>query len=251
MTRIRLDSIIKPMKILLVAIAIVVVLFACTFSQASTLSKEAVSYHKQAEEALKRSDIDEAITFYQKTIALDDTDALAHNILGVLYDGKNRLELAEQEYLKALSLEPKYLDALVNLARFYEKAKRKDKAIELWEKFLTFAPAKDKMIPEAKSKIIELTTPGERKSDLVKKIENEQADKLAKEIAKGKQLLKKENDKKSKEHFKTAKSYYDKKQCPLALEEFNAALKYDPTNSDALKYIKLCQDEIIKTKKNK
>ncbi len=225
------------------------ILIIASSGWADTLTQQAASYHQDAETALKKGDIDGAITCYQKIIAITRDDALAHNILGVLYEGKNELGRAENEYLAALSLDPKYIDAYFNLARLYEKTNQNDKAAENLEKLVTLLKPQDKRLAEIKNKILELTSPSERKSDIVKKIEKEAADKLSKKVIQEKRLTRKENEKKSQSHFSSGKEYYREKKYPLAVEEFKAALKYDPSNHNVVSYIKLCEEEINKAKK--
>lgn len=225
------------------------ILIIASSGWADTLTQQAASYHQNAEEALKKGDINRAITCYQKIIAITQGDALAHNILGVLYEGKNELGRAESEYLAALSLDPKYTDAYFNLARLYEKTNQNDQAAENLVKLVTLLSPKDKKLAEIKDKILQLTSPAQRKSEVVKKIEKEEADQLIKGIITEKRLIKKENTKKSQSHFSSGKEYYREKKYPLAIEEFKAALKYDPSNHNAVSYIKLCEEEINKAKK--
>ncbi len=227
---------------------LLIILLNLSLTWAATFSQQSVSYHQQAEDALKQGDIDCAITYYQKIIALNSNDTVAHNILGVLYEGKNQLERAETEYLKTLSLEPKYLDAHINLARLYEKTNRTKEAVKHLENIIVLANPKDKRVPLAKSKIIEFTTPQERKDNIIRNIEKEQANKLIEGIIRDKRLIKEENKKKSQAHLSTGKKYYKRKEYSAALEEFKAALRYDQKNSNAANYIELCQEKINQAK---
>lgn len=231
------------MKIFLFALAVVLV---TTFSWADILFQQTVSYHQQAEAALRHGDIDQAITFYQKIILIDNNDAVAHSILGVLYEGRNQLGRAENEYLNTLRLNQEHLDTHANLARLYEKTGQNKKAAEHLEKFITLAKPKDERVAAAKTKIIELVPPPQRKSSLVRNIEQEQAQELAKQISQDKRLLKKENKKKSKSHFSLGKKYYRQKKYALALQEFETALGYDQSNKKAARHMSICQQKIIK-----
>ena len=61
--------------------------------------------------------MEEAETEYLKAIALDPSDADAHNNFGALLANTQRLKRAEKEFRKALALDPKDADAQDNLLR--------------------------------------------------------------------------------------------------------------------------------------
>lgn len=62
------------------------------------------------------------------------TSYLYHHNLGVEYKFDGKIDEAEEEFKKALELEPKLVDSYIPLSRIYESKYGKDKAIELLEK---------------------------------------------------------------------------------------------------------------------
>lgn len=75
--------------------------------------------------------VDEALRQMQKSITLDPSNSMAHNLLGYINERKlNRTDLAEQEYRKALELNPLNLRAMINLGKLLEGQGRETDATE-------------------------------------------------------------------------------------------------------------------------
>ena len=104
---------------------------------------EAPSYRDQGYHAQQKGQLDIAIQYYQKAIALDPFYATPHNDLGIVYETQEKLEEAEREYLKAISLDPRFLDSYANLALLYERTGKKDKAIQYWKKRIDYGDPND------------------------------------------------------------------------------------------------------------
>ncbi|ACN14216.1 TPR repeat domain protein [Desulforapulum autotrophicum HRM2] len=62
-------------------------------------------------------------------------DPYLHNDLGITYMGKERFDLAENHFKRAVALKPDYIQAQNNLGAAYLKQKRYDKAIECYQQF--------------------------------------------------------------------------------------------------------------------
>ena len=68
-----------------------------------------------ARRAISERDFEAARAHLRQALALDENQAEAHNLLGVLYEiGGDRFE-AQQRYRKALALDPTYAPARANL----------------------------------------------------------------------------------------------------------------------------------------
>jgi len=78
---------------------------------------------------------DSAISSYQKALALRQDDSRLYNDLAVLLAGNNDLAKAASLWLKALNLDPGYLDARMNLALALERGDPLS-AAEQWKIFL-------------------------------------------------------------------------------------------------------------------
>ncbi|MBI9091473.1 MAG: tetratricopeptide repeat protein [Desulfobacterium sp.] len=64
-------------------------------------------------------------------------DPFLHNDLGVAYMGKERFDLAELHFKKAVALKSDYIPARNNLGTAYLKQKKYDKALACYKKFST------------------------------------------------------------------------------------------------------------------
>ncbi|MFH1478413.1 MAG: tetratricopeptide repeat protein [Candidatus Omnitrophota bacterium] len=119
------------------------------------LKDDAVSYRKMGYEAQERGDIDDAISWYQKSASLDINYAAPHNDLGILYEAKGWLDRAELSYKKALAIDPNYEKAHTNLALFYERKGEPEKASFFWMKRYKLGNPNDLWTQEAKKKLIQ------------------------------------------------------------------------------------------------
>ncbi len=105
-----------------------------SYIYAGSLSEEAAAYREKGFEAQENSDIDAAISWYQKSVALDMDYAVPHNDLGILYEAKGLIDRAETEYKKALEIDRNYAKAHTNLALLYERKGELEKAAFHWMK---------------------------------------------------------------------------------------------------------------------
>ena len=125
-------------------------------ASASTLRDEAITYRIQGYEAQRRGDKANALTFYQKAIALDPSYPTPYNDAGILLEEAGRLEEAEQSYRQALTLNPNYLEAHANLAMLYERINQKEKAIYHWMKRYQLGDPYDPWTARAEERLIAL-----------------------------------------------------------------------------------------------
>ena len=79
------------------------------------------------------NDVEKAITAYQTGLQYTNS-AAAHNNLGVLYWGKNRLDEASRQFRMAIQLDPDYDSAYCNLAKlyFYRQDEQMMRDFEAW-----------------------------------------------------------------------------------------------------------------------
>ena len=113
-----------------------------SFTEAN-VEKEAPAYRAQGYEFQHRKQLDEAIIYYQKAIALDPAYATPHNDLGIVYEERSWFDRAEQEYLRAIAIDPHFVDAYANLALLYERRGRLEKALVYWKKRVDFGHPND------------------------------------------------------------------------------------------------------------
>ena len=68
--------------------------------------------------------VDEAISHFQKAVALNKNSAKSFMMLGTLYAAKNQFELAKQNFLKVIDLEPQDAIAYHSLAYLHGQCDR-------------------------------------------------------------------------------------------------------------------------------
>ena len=117
------------------------------------LEKEAQAYRVKGYESQERGDIDEAIAFYQKAVALDVKYAAPHNDLGILYEAKGWLDRAEGEYQNAVTIDPNYEEAHANLALLYERKGELEKAAFHWMRRYKLGKPGDPWTQEAEKRL--------------------------------------------------------------------------------------------------
>lgn len=77
---------------------------------------------------LNNSNLDEAIRFFQKALALDPRHFQSLNALGLVYSMKGNLPEAEKSFLKCLEISPGFAEAHNNLGMVYQEMGFPDRA---------------------------------------------------------------------------------------------------------------------------
>ncbi|UCD83580.1 MAG: tetratricopeptide repeat protein [Deltaproteobacteria bacterium] len=88
----------------------------------------------------QQEDYPQAITYYQKAIALSPENFVGHYNLGVVYRKLRYVNRAITEFKKASELNPDFIPAYMNLARCYKYQGDKDQAIRMYQKVLEIDP---------------------------------------------------------------------------------------------------------------
>lgn len=88
---------------------------------AAGLRDQAVGYREDGFEAQRHGDLANAMTSYQKAIALDPSYAVPLNDLGVVYEQRGEFQAARGVYERALRIDPNYLEANANLGTLYKR----------------------------------------------------------------------------------------------------------------------------------
>ena len=116
--------------------------------EARALYLEILSAQHDQREALKRGAIvsfqldesREAVTLLRRAIALDDTDAGAHNDLGNILHALGHLEDAIASYHRAVALEPEKAETQFNLGNALRATGAADSAVAAYEKAIDLRP---------------------------------------------------------------------------------------------------------------
>ena len=114
-------------SLLMIPFIAVALISACALSEAD---RKQASYHYQMGLSfLAENNIPSALVELTEAEKLRPEDPVLLNSLGLAYNKKNKYDLAEQKYLKAISLKPDYSEAKNNLALNYLAMKRWDDAV--------------------------------------------------------------------------------------------------------------------------
>ena len=87
---------------------------------------EAVELNNQAVDCVKDHQYQQAVDLLKKAITLRPDHAMAHYNLGRIYQMRNELNLAIEEYKYAVELNPNFVDAFYQLGISYNTTERFD-----------------------------------------------------------------------------------------------------------------------------
>jgi tetratricopeptide (TPR) repeat protein len=182
---------------------------------ARVISKEAAEdYRLQGFEAQQKGNLDEALTFYTKAMALKpDNVSVVYNDTGIVYEKLGLKDRAEEYYLQAIREDPQYLPSYMNLAYLYKDQGQTQKAVEYFHRRVVLAKEDDFWVQKAKQEIFALD-PSYRQKILLK-----EAHELQQELIRqaGEELAQK---------VAKADDYYDKGKILAQKEEYNKAIAY-------------------------
>ncbi|MGC3998764.1 MAG: tetratricopeptide repeat protein [Anaeromyxobacter sp.] len=117
-----------------VALAALAALLACAHGPSPKDLKAAEIHHDLGVEALRNGRAQEALKEFDTALQFDPKFAQAHLGRGLALEfGFAKLEDAEQEYRKALALQPDYPEAQNNLGQLLAKAGRYDEALAAFD----------------------------------------------------------------------------------------------------------------------
>jgi tetratricopeptide (TPR) repeat protein len=88
----------------------------------------------------QQGQVDEAMDYYQKSLAINPSYALAHYNLGLALAQKGRTDEAMAQYQKALEIDPAFVDASYNLGNDFFQKGQVDEAIVHYQKVLEINP---------------------------------------------------------------------------------------------------------------
>ena len=99
-----------------------------------------------AYESFKKKHYPEAIIYFKRYLAIDDTNASIYNFLGYVYKKFSKFQNLDKQigyYEKALEISPDYIQALRNLALTYPHVGRYEDSIKCFHKLFELGPVAD------------------------------------------------------------------------------------------------------------
>lgn len=107
---------------------------------ATAIEREAAEIFNQAVELHEKKQLDAAIAKLTAVVGMQPNNSEAYNLLGVCYDEKGQFSAAQDEYKKATKVEPINARFLNNLGYSYYLANNDKQAIKWYQKALKFTP---------------------------------------------------------------------------------------------------------------
>jgi protein O-GlcNAc transferase len=102
-------------------------------ASADALYESGYDLHKQGR-------LDEALTYYQKSLQLNPNKALCFYSMGIAFHAKKQIDNAILYYQKALQLDSQLIGAYYNLGTIFQAQKLLDKAIECYQRVIHVNP---------------------------------------------------------------------------------------------------------------
>ena len=138
-----------------IPLAVLLCLGLCSVASAN-MADEATRYRKEGYRLQQQGNYAGAITQYQKAAQLDPASPTPHNDLGVVFEAQGQPDRAEQEYVQAVGLNGRYVEALSNLALLYEKRGEREKAAYYWLQRAKFGDPGDPRTVRAQERLVAL-----------------------------------------------------------------------------------------------
>lgn len=103
-------------------------------------NEDAAAYISRGVSCLKKGQIEDAISDFNKAIDIDPRDAVAYIARGSAYYKLNRFDNALTDYNRAIDLNPGYANAYINRGACYNAIKKYNKAIADYKKATELKP---------------------------------------------------------------------------------------------------------------
>lgn len=203
--------------------------------------KLARGYRQQGLQLQQIGNLQGAMSFYQKAIALDPFYPVVYNDLGIVYENLGMDQEAEKSYRRAVEIDSGYLSAYSNLALFYERKRDLDKAAENWAKRAELGMPDDPWTIKANQRVfdIRMVTGNNINPEELQTLG------LVRETMDRKELLRKSDSALSKDYLEKAQLYYDRGEDLKALKEAVNAQQIDSENSEISEFVDKIQRRLL------
>lgn len=209
----------------------------------TALQKQARMYRRQGLEMQDVGNLYTAMTLYQKARELDPAYAVVYNDLGIIYEAKGLIDLAEENYLKSIEIDPMYLSTYSNLALLYENKRDLEKAAFYWEKRAQLGSLNDPWKEKARQRLADIRLVLSKRP--VEDAREQEAIGLMKDVTVYKSRLREDNKALSQEYFEKAKLSYNKGDSATAIKKALNAQYLDPANEEIEKFIEKVQTRAL------
>lgn len=221
----------------------VISLSLCGSALCDNLLKEnAIEYRQKGYEAQKSGMLVEALSFYQKAIQVDPSQAPVYNDIGVVYEMLGEAANAEQAYLRSVSIDPAYAKAYFNLAQVYEGKGDLLGASRHWIKLLETGNKEDPVVKKAENRIYEI---GKIFPEVRRQYLETQISLLTKEVITFKQRIASDNKALAQFYIEKARVFTKKRDYLRALKLYLDAKQLDPQNDQVDSLIEETQRKLL------
>jgi tetratricopeptide (TPR) repeat protein len=197
--------------------------------------EQARKYRELGLEFQQLGNLEQALSFYQKAVAVYPDFAVVYNDLGVVYEAMGTVNRAEESYLKAIKIKPDYASVYTNLALLYENQRNFKKAAFYWEKRAAVGDLDDPWKQKAARRLRDI-----RSSLSVRPFSDQREEdvlSLMKDITVNKTEFNQKEETVAQAHFKKAKLSFDRGDMATAIKEALDAQYLDEDNPEIEAFI--------------
>jgi len=169
-----------------------------------------------------KGNLNGALTYYNKAIALGLESADVYNDLGILYEQIGLDSKAESLYLRAVAVDQGYLASYTNIAFLYLNNGRRDKAFNYFKKRFELGEEGDVWTEAAKDELLKINPHYEHW------IVANEAEKLNKELVEKSRRDFALRVERANDHFQKGKNFEREGKLNKALLHYNYALRFTP-----------------------
>jgi tetratricopeptide (TPR) repeat protein len=211
---------------LLISLSLVIYPFPIS---AKNFEQSAEEYRLKGYEEQNKGNFELALSHYTKAVSLGLETAVIYNDLGVVNEYRGDLASAEENYRKALKLDPEYLPAYTNLAYLYKRQGRTDLAIQFFGERYARAKEGDPWKQKVYSELLQLDP------QIQEKIVKREARQLRQELVNKAHEEFNLQLQRAERHYQEGQKYLAEKRFTDALTEYDRALSLTPENPKVIK----------------
>ncbi|MFA5059855.1 MAG: tetratricopeptide repeat protein [Candidatus Omnitrophota bacterium] len=213
---------------------------------AGSKESSAREYHLKGYEAQQKGNLQDALSFYIKAASLSEENPAILNDVAICYEKLGMPEKAEENYLRAIAVDPDYLPAYSNLAYFYARQDNIPRAIEFFKQRIELGDADDPWTQRAKDDLLSV---GEDFPVVKKWLLQQEAVELSQKLIEKSRKDFYNNVEQSQKCVQAAQKLELKKKYREAVEQYNKALSFTPENPKIIKakkraMLRMAQEEI-------
>lgn len=208
---------------------------ACIAFQSNTLASDtdlsAEDYRVKGFIEQKKGNLNDALTYYEKALSLGLKSAMVFNDMGIVCEKIGVFLKAEYYYREALTLDPNYLPAYMNIAYLYIEKGFSDKAVQYLKKRYELGEHGEFWTEKAKEELLRIDPDSSIWIDRLEKLRIKNASRLLeKEILAEARSEFEELVETSDKHYQSGCQYLKENKFALAQVEFERALSITPDN---------------------